>query len=152
MMRCMVCISSGVGSPIRMPIASERRVPAPRKEPTLGETPASIMASSQLPKRCQFRARSRQFLGKDRERVLEPPIGAGVHASPMISVVMPCVILERHRPSRMSGTMEWLWDVDEAGADDVTGCIDDFVYAVAGDGTPGGSMADILPFSRATSP
>lgn len=25
-------------------------------------------------------------------------------------------------------------DVDEAGTDDVTGCIDDFVYAVAGDG------------------
>ena len=24
--------------------------------------------------------------------------------------------------------------VDEAGANDVTGCIDDFVYAVAGDG------------------
>src|SRR5262249_8730654 len=36
------------------------------------------------------------------------PNGAGVHASPMISVVTPCVTLDRHRGSRISGRIEWL--------------------------------------------
>ena len=40
---------------------------------------------------------------------IRPPKGAGVHASPMISVVTPCVILERHCGSSISGRIECDW-------------------------------------------
>ena len=62
------------------------------------------------------------------------PTGAGVHASPMIS----CGDALGDFGEASAVAHEWddgvALYVDEAGADDVTGCIHDFVYAVAGDG------------------
>ena len=107
--------SSAVALPIAMPLPTDRSVPPPRNDPMLGETPAVIMASSQSRKRVHVLTRGRHSSsGKGKiacamGSVLRPRTGAGVHASPMISVVTPCVILERQRPSIMSGRMEWLW-------------------------------------------
>jgi hypothetical protein len=37
---------------------------------------------------------------------MRPPNGDGVQASPMISVVTPCVIFDRQRPSEKNGMIE----------------------------------------------
>ena len=116
MVRCISAISSGEGRPISRPLPTWRRVPPPRNEPILGETPADSTARSQSPKRVQSRIASvhSALTGMGRIEfaigsVWRPATGAGVQASPMISVVTPCVILDRQRPSIISVRMEWLW-------------------------------------------
>src|SRR5215471_5465598 len=106
--------SSASGGPICMPLAYSRTVPPPRREATLGVTPVVAIASSQSPKRRHPLALSRHSgtastMASERSgSSIRPPKGAGVHASPMISVVTPCVTLERQRPSRIRGRIEWL--------------------------------------------
>jgi len=81
------------------------------------ETPRSATVSSQSRKRGHSRACSRHSgVGRpitparivSKGSVICPPNGAGVQTSPMISVVIPWVILETQRPSIISGIIEWL--------------------------------------------
>ena len=75
----------------------------------MGEAPAASTASSQWRKRVHFFAGSTQSASRPPYTAvamppsLRPVTGAGVVASPMISVVTPWVILERQRPSAISG-------------------------------------------------
>lgn len=82
---------------------------------------------------------------------MRPPKGAGVHSSPMISVVTPWVTFESSRPSVSSGMIEWLWMSMKPGqtiipAASITS------PALAGSSCPAGAMTATLSPRSATSP
>ena len=72
----------------------------------------------------------------------------------MISVVTPCVTLERQRRSVRKRDDRVALDVDEAGADDQPGAVDDLAgHRVAVDQCdPAGATAAIRSPAMATSP
>ena len=126
-------------SPMASPLPHSRTVPPPTNEPTLTETPRSSSQRSQSPKRVHELdqlAPDGVIAGDATTRIsrngssMRPPNGAGVQASPMISVVTPCVILERERRSLRERDDRVRLDVDEAGADDHPGRVDDLARPV----------------------
>ena len=156
MTRRIVSNSSGVAFPIAMPLPISRSVPPPRNEPTFGETPDASIARSQSPKLVQPLARSAQSPGGLLERsangsVTWPATGEGVQPSPMISVVIPWVILERQRPSCISGTIACDWISMKPGQ---TTCPEASMTSAAAPAgiCPARSTAAILSPLRATSP
>ncbi|HMM42404.1 MAG TPA: hypothetical protein PKA95_10920 [Thermomicrobiales bacterium] len=87
----------------------------------------------------------------DEVRPIRPPNGAGVQPSPMISVVTPCVIFDRQRGSRISGTIECDWISMNPGATTMPAASTTSAAEV-GSIRPAGAIAATRSPASATSP